>query len=109
MSTRSTTAVADDATRTEVPPPAALETGRERVARHGRRIRLYTWAGLFVAALVVLLALVAANVRAVKLDWVFGSTHASLVWILLAATVLGWLLGITTSVLFRFRTRRPLR
>ena len=51
--------------------------------------------------------LIAANVRAVKLDWVVGSTHASLVWIILAAAVLGWLLGIATSVLFRFRTRRP--
>jgi uncharacterized integral membrane protein len=43
----------------------------------------------------------------VKIDWIFGSAHASLVWIVLAAAVLGWLLGIATSVLFRFRTRRP--
>src|SRR5436190_9194773 len=69
--------------------------------------RLYTWAAVFVAVLVVLIVLIAANIRSVKVDWVFGSTHASLVWIVLAATVLGWLLGITTSALFRFRTRRP--
>ena len=75
--------------------------------RHGRRAGLYTWAVLTVAGLVVLIILIAANVRAVKLDWVVGSTHASLVWIILAAAVLGWLLGIATSVLFRFRTRRP--
>jgi len=75
--------------------------------RHGRRAALYTWAVLAVAGLVVLIILIAANVRAVKLDWVVGSTHASLVWIILAAAVLGWLLGIATSVLFRFRTRRP--
>jgi uncharacterized integral membrane protein len=75
--------------------------------RHGRRAGLYTWAVLAVAGLVVLIILIAANVRAVKLDWVVGSTHASLVWIILAAAVLGWLLGIATSVLFRFRTRRP--
>ena len=75
--------------------------------RHGRRAGLYTWAVLAVAGLVVLITLIAANVRAVKLDWVVGSTHASLVWIILAAAVLGWLLGIATSVLFRFRTRRP--
>jgi uncharacterized integral membrane protein len=44
----------------------------------------------------------------VKLDWVFGSTtHASLVWIILAAAVLGWLLGITTATAFHRRTRRP--
>jgi len=42
----------------------------------------------------------------VKLDWAVGSTKASLVWIILAAAVLGWLLGIATSVVFRHRTRR---
>jgi len=61
---------------------------------------------LFVAALVVLILLIAANTRSVKLDWVIGSTHASLVWIILAAAVLGWLVGIMTGVVFRFRTRR---
>jgi len=40
------------------------------------------------------------------LDWVIGSTHASLVWIMLAATVLGWSLGIATAVVFRHRTRK---
>jgi len=62
---------------------------------------------LFVALLVVLVVLISANTRAVKLSWAFGSTRASLVWIILAATVLGWLLGITTAVAFRFRTRKP--
>jgi hypothetical protein len=28
------------------------------------------------------------------------------VWIILVAAILGWLLGITTSVIFRLRTRR---
>ena len=86
-------------------PP--LEPRGQQMLRHGRRAGLYTWAVLAVAGLVVLIILIAANVRAVKLDWVVGSTHASLVWIILAAAVLGWLLGIATSVLFRFRTRRP--
>src|SRR3954470_9275265 len=86
---------------------APLESRTQRLVRHGRRTRLYTWAVLSVALLVVLVVLIAANIRSVKLDWVFGSTHASLVWIVLAATVLGWLLGMTTSILFRYRTRRP--
>jgi uncharacterized integral membrane protein len=42
----------------------------------------------------------------VKLSWVVGTSHASLVWIILVAAVLGWLLGIATSVVFRLRTRR---
>ena len=90
-----------------VPPAAtAIEPRRARLVRHGRRLRLYAWAVSFVALLVALILLIAANLRSVKLDWVVGSGHASLVWIILAATVLGWLLGIATSVLFRYRTRR---
>ena len=85
----------------------AGESRRQRRSRHGRRVRLYLLAGLSVAALAVLIALIAANTHAVTLDWVVGSTRASLVWVILAATVLGWLLGIAMSVLFRRRTRRP--
>jgi uncharacterized integral membrane protein len=59
-----------------------------------------------VALLVVLIALVIDNTRQVKLSWVVGTGHASLVWIILASAVLGWLLGIVTSVVFRLRTRR---
>jgi uncharacterized integral membrane protein len=82
------------------------ESRGERLARRGRRARLYTWAILLLTALIVLILVIAANTRSVKLDWVVGSTHASLVWIILAAAVLGWLLGISTSVVFRYRTRR---
>jgi hypothetical protein len=57
---------------------------------------------------VALIALVAANARSVELDWIFGSGHASLVWIVVGAAVLGWLLGIATCILFRYRTRRPM-
>ena len=87
----------------ESPP---VESRATRLVRHGRRLRLYLWAAVVVAALVVLVALVAANTRAVKLDWVFGSTHASLVWVIVAAGVLGWVLGLATSTVFRHRTRR---
>lgn len=86
--------------------PAGETRGQQR-ARHGHRARLYVWAFLFVGALAILIALIAANTDAVKLDWVVGSSRASLVWVILAATVLGWLLGIATGVLFRHRTRRP--
>ena len=84
------------------------ETRGERRGRHVRRTRLYTWAFLLVALLVVLVVLIAKNTRSVKLDWAVGSTHASLIWIILASTILGWLLGIATSVIFRHRTRRRL-
>ena len=89
------------------PTPTAepAESRVERLRRHGHRAGLYTFAFAFVALLVVLIALVIANTRQVKLSWVVGTGHASLVWIILASAVLGWLLGILTSVVFRLRTR----
>ncbi len=92
----------------QAPPPATepVEARSARLRRHGHRAGLYTWAFGLVALLVVLIALVIANTRQVKLSWVFGSGHASLVWIILAAAVLGWLLGIVTGIVFRMRTRR---
>ena len=86
-------------------PPS--ESRRARMTRHGRRARLYTGAVVFVALLAVLVVLITKNTRSVKLDWAFGSAHASLVWIILAAAVIGWLLGITTAIVFHHRTRRP--
>jgi uncharacterized integral membrane protein len=97
---------------TEVPdqPVAPASEPREprgaRLRRHGHRARLYAWAFALVALLVVVVALAIANTRQVKLSWVVGTDHASLVWIILVVAVLGWLLGIATAVVFRHRTRR---
>src|SRR5438552_12946258 len=94
----------------ETPPvavPAVPETRRERFGRKARRTRLHVYAGLSVALFVCLVALVVANTRQVKLSWVVGTSTASLVWIVLASAILGWLLGIFTGALFRRRTRAP--
>jgi len=90
------------------PPPETelIESRGARLRRHGHRTGLYAWAFALIALLVIVIALAVANTRQVKLSWLIGTSHASLVWIILAATVLGWLLGITTSVIFRLRTRR---
>ncbi len=89
------------------PDPRAVEEPRgERFRRHARRTWLYTWAGAFVALLVILVALAIANTRRVEVSWVIGSTRQSLVWIILATAIIGWLMGIVTSVIFRARTRR---
>ena len=84
---------------------ATVESRGERLRRHGRRTGLYAWAFGLIALLVVLIALSVANTRQAKIGWVVGTSHASLVWIILAAAVFGWLLGICTSVAFRLRTR----
>jgi uncharacterized integral membrane protein len=82
------------------------EPRRERLRRHGHRAALYMYAIGLVALLAILVALAAANTRQVKLSWVVDTGHASLVWIILVSSVVGWLLGIVTSVVFRLRTRR---
>jgi uncharacterized integral membrane protein len=82
------------------------ESRSERAGRHLHRVRLYTGAVAFVGLLVALIVLISVNTRNVKLSWAFGSTRASLVWIILATAVIGWLLGLATGFAFRRRTRR---
>jgi uncharacterized integral membrane protein len=108
------TATPSEAPAPEVPDTAAPVPGvtssheprRERLGRHARRARLYASAGAFVTVLVVLVVLASKNTQTAKLDWVAGSTRASLAWIIVAAAVFGWLLGITTALIVHRRTRR---
>jgi uncharacterized integral membrane protein len=86
---------------------AAGEAPDERRRRYRRRRALYLRAFVLGASLVVLVALIVANTRQVKISWVFGSSSTSLVWIIIVAAALGWIAGITTSVVFRRRTRAP--
>jgi uncharacterized integral membrane protein len=49
------------------------------------------------------------NTTRVKVSWVFGSSHVSLVWLVLFTAILGWLLGNLTTAAFHWRTREPHR
>jgi uncharacterized integral membrane protein len=84
----------------------AVEPRAARLRRHRHRTGLYAWAFVLVAVLVIVVALAVANTRQVRVGWVVGTSHAALVWLILASTVLGWLLGIATGIVFRLRTRR---
>ena len=96
--------------RSEAQAPAGAgvppEPRAERLRRRTRRTVFYAWAFLLVALLVVLVGLIASNTRKVEVSWVFGSTRQSLVWIILATAIVGWLAGLVTSAIFRRRTRR---
>jgi hypothetical protein len=37
----------------------------------------------------------------------FGTSHVSLVWLVLFAAILGWLLGLAATAAFHSRTRAP--
>ena len=90
----------------EPEPGTIVETREEQLAHRRRQQRLYAWAFLLVAFLVVLVALVVANTRSVKISWVVGSTNTSLIWIIIVSAVLGWFSGVVTSLLFGRRKRR---
>jgi uncharacterized integral membrane protein len=101
---------ADSAARPAVTVVAAETPGETRGARFARRAhrtRLYLCAGLAVALLLVLIALVIANTGHVKVSWVFGSSSVSLVWLVIFSAILGLLLGMVLGALFHWRTRTP--
>ncbi len=82
------------------------ESRAQRLSRHGHRAFLYLWTLAIVAALVILVALIASNTRKVQVSYVFGDAKTSLIWIIVISALAGWLAGIATAILYRFRTRR---
>jgi uncharacterized integral membrane protein len=86
---------------------AAAESPHGRSRRLARRNRLYGYALITVALAAAVIALGASNTAKAKVSWVFGSSHVSLVWMILATAVLGWLLGLCTAAALHRRTRAP--
>lgn len=105
--------VARDANVDPAPPTGrratATETRGGRFRRKAHRTRLHAYAIATVALVAYLIALAASNTARVNVSWVFGSSHVSLVWLVLFAAILGWLLGLATSARFHWRTRAPRR
>src|SRR5207248_6149935 len=97
------------------PEPATAHTATGRETRGGRfrrkahRSRLHGYAIAAVALVAYLIALAASNTAQVKVSWVFGTSHVSLVWLVLFAAILGWLLGLAATAAFHWRTRAPRR
>jgi uncharacterized integral membrane protein len=83
------------------------EPRSQRLRRHGRRHGPFLRAGVAVALVGVLIALVVANTHRVRVDWVVGTTVSPLVWIVFFSAVIGGIVGVIGSALVRRRTRRP--
>ena len=83
------------------------ETQRDRTRRKAHLTRLHAYAIASVALIAFLIALAASNTAHVKVSWVFGSSHVSLVWLVLFAAIFGWLLGLAVTAAFHWRTRAP--
>jgi uncharacterized integral membrane protein len=89
---------------------ARIEEAESRFARslrYGHRTGLWVSLVIAIAAIVFLILLISRNTRQVKLDYVVGDTQARLIWLIIVAAIVGWVLGIVTSFLVRHRTRRP--
>jgi uncharacterized integral membrane protein len=103
--------VATDPEVAPAPAAAATASGGETRGQHFRRkahrTRLHGYAILAVVLVAFLIALAASNTAHVKVNWVFGSSHVSLVWLVLFAAILGWLLGLVATAAFHWRTRAP--
>ncbi|MGO9974589.1 MAG: LapA family protein [Solirubrobacteraceae bacterium] len=95
--------------REVAPASNSIETGAERFRRKALRGRLYGYAIALVALVAVLIALATSNTAHVKVNWLIGSSHVSLVWLVLVTATLGWLLGLMASARFHWRTRAPRR
>ncbi len=88
---------------------SGTETRAEHFRRKARRGRLHGYAIGGVALVAVLIALAGSNTAQVKVNWLIGSSRVSLVWLVLAAAILGWVLGLIASASFHWRTRAPRR
>jgi uncharacterized integral membrane protein len=108
---RNASPIASDGDVARAPYPAATdrETRREHSRRKAHRSRLHGYAIVTVALVAFLIALAASNTAQVNANWVFGSSHVSLVWLVLFAALLGWLLGLVATAAFHWRTRAPRR
>ena len=86
-------------------PSYEPESRWERGRRYSHRTGLYVTLGIGIATIVFLILLIARNTRPVKVDYVFDSTQARLVWLVIISAITGWVLGIVTAFLIRRRTR----
>jgi uncharacterized integral membrane protein len=96
-----------DRAREAVEAANGNETRAEYVHRQVLRGRLHGYAIAIVALIAVLIALAASNTARVKVNWLVGSSHVSLVWLVLVTAIVAWLLGLLASARFNWRTRAP--
>jgi uncharacterized integral membrane protein len=98
-----------EAPTAEAPTPEAptleAESRFRRGLRYSHRTGLYASLVVAIATIVFLILLIARNTRPVKVDYVFYSTQARLVWLVIISAITGWVLGIVTAFLIRRRTR----
>jgi uncharacterized integral membrane protein len=99
-------AMTDEPQEQRAPEPVE-ETRFRRGLRYTHRTWQYASLLALIAAGVYLILLISRNTRHVKVDYVFGSSNARVVWLIVVSAITGWVLGLATSFLMRRRTRAP--
>ena len=61
---------------------------------------------MVVVLIAVLIALIVANTKSVRVDWVVGSGKQPLVGVIFVGALVGWILGILTTYFVRRHTRK---
>jgi uncharacterized integral membrane protein len=85
-----------------------MRLGRKIDPDHVEQWQPRLWAKLIALVLAVayLIAFVVENKTNVPVHWVFGTTHGSLIWVIVVSLGLGLLLGVLLSQLYRRHWRR---
>jgi uncharacterized integral membrane protein len=92
--------------REQAQTAAAIEETRlQRGLRYGHRTSLYASLVIAILAGIFLILLIARNTRQVKVDYVFGSGQARLIWLVIISAIIGGVLGMVTWFLLRRRPR----
>lgn len=94
-----------DRARESAAAAVGAETRAERFRRNARQGGLHIYAVGVVVLVGALIALAASNTADVKVNWLIGSSHVSLVWLVLVTAVIAWVLGLLASVRFQWLTR----
>ena len=83
------------------PEPSPRPDGRQRNEAR-------SWLIVIALALVVayLIWFVIDNTHTVEVHWIFGTTHGSLIWVILVSLLLGAAIGLLALWLGRRRSRR---
>jgi uncharacterized integral membrane protein len=81
---------------------------RRRFERGSQTFQPALWSRLIVVGVAAVYALlfVVLNTRKVRIDFVFVSTRASLIWVILLCLGVGVVLGVLLSQLHRHRMRK---
>ena len=86
--------------------PQETETAALHEGLHEWQPRLYAKILILAAIIAFVVGFVLENGRNVKVRFVFGSSHVSLIWLILLSLALGVLGGVLLSQLYRHRHRR---